>query len=110
MVRSLVPYCRVRVAAGVLTAVGWAMAPALQAQPHLRCELEASHEVIRLDVRLVTDPYPVAAVPVGRSFRFKAVLLADGDGSAAAPLGVQRVYSHRTGSELRYTCAWEVQP
>lgn len=91
-------------------------------------------------MRPVTDPYTVAAVPVGRSFRFKAVALADGDespvaqlytyvytprqyvlvhqatypaplpGGAVAPLGVQRVYSYRTGSELRYTCEWEVQP
>lgn len=127
-------------AAGVLAAGGWGAAPALQAQPLLRCELEASNDVIRLDVRPVTDPYTVPAVPVGRSFRFKAVLWADGDGPAAAqlytyvytprqyvlvhqatypapvpggtaaPLGVQRVYSHRTGSELRYTCEWEVQP
>lgn len=96
--------------------------------------------MVRLDVRPVTDPYTVAAVPVGRSFRFKAVALADGDespvaqlytyvytprqyvlvhqatypaplpGGAVAPLGVQRVYSYRTGSELRYTCEWEVQP
>lgn len=112
----------------------------LQAQPLLRCELEASGEVTHLDVRPVADPYPVAAVPVGRSFRFKAVLLADGDAPAAAqlytyvytprqyvlvhqatypvpapgvpagPQAVQRVYSHRTGSELRYTCAWDTAP
>ncbi|MCX7815129.1 MAG: hypothetical protein N2256_06510 [Tepidimonas ignava] len=137
MVRLLCPGLRALPVVAALTA---GLAWAVPAAPLLRCVLAASGDVIHLEARPVADPYPVAAVPVGRSFRFKAVLLADGaappvaklstyvytprqyvlahqatwvaptPGSPAAPLGEQRVYSPRTGAELRYRCDWEVAP
>lgn len=70
-----------------LAAGAWAGVPTtLHAQPLLRCEVDASGELTHIEVRPVADPYPVPAVPVGRSFRFKAVLLVDGDAPAAAQL------------------------
>jgi hypothetical protein len=100
---------------------------------HLQCELQASNERHTLRFLPTSDPYRAAATPIGRSFRFKAVLEAEAGqatsvrlyayaysprqyvllhmatydhptASRASLTGQQRVYSPRTGSELLYQC------
>jgi len=99
----------------------------------LQCELQASNEQHTLTFHPTSDPYRAAATPIGRSFRFKAVLEAQGEQATSVRLyayaysprqyvllhsasydhpspsrssltGQQRVYSPRTGSELLYHC------
>lgn len=118
------------IVAALLPLVGQAApAPAL----HLQCELQASNEQHTLTFHPTSDPYRAAATPIGRSFRFKAVLEAQGEQATSVRLyayaysprqyvllhlatydhptpsrtsltGQQRVYSPRTGSELLYHC------
>jgi hypothetical protein len=45
------------------------------ASPRLRCELLRGGETRVLEFAPVTDPYSVKAVDIGRSFRFKAVVI-----------------------------------
>lgn len=56
--------------AALLTAPAWAKA-------ELRCRFEVNSETHHTVHGVASDPYTVAALPVGNRFRFKAILLGD---------------------------------
>jgi hypothetical protein len=64
---------------------------AAQASAQLLCTFEVNSETHHTVHRLATDPYTVAAVPIGNRFRFKAIVLGaapnpePGTGTAQAP-------------------------
>ena len=67
-----------------LAALWLALLPcAAQASAQLQCTFEVNSEIHHTVHGLATDPYTVAAVPIGNRFRFKAIVL--GAAQAAAP-------------------------
>jgi hypothetical protein len=58
---------------------------AAQASAQLQCTFEVNSEIHHTVHRLATDPYTVAAVPIGNRFRFKAIVLAATPTSAPNP-------------------------
>lgn len=62
----------------VLTLVGSILFPAgVSAEPRLRCQVIQGGEVRTLEFVPVKDPYNVEAIDIGRSFRFKVVVIGD---------------------------------
>ncbi len=62
----------------VLTLVGSILLPAgVSAEPRLRCQVIQGGEVRTLEFVPVKDPYNVEAIDIGRSFRFKVVVIGD---------------------------------
>ncbi len=60
-----------------LAALWLALLPcAAQASAQLQCTFEVNSETHHTVHGVATDPYTVAAVPIGNRFRFKAILLA----------------------------------
>ena len=80
-----------------LAALSLALLPcAAQASAQLQCTFEVNSEIHHTVHQLATDPYTVAAVPIGNRFRFKAIVLAaapDTASSAApsAPTAIESV-------------------
>ena len=80
-----------------LSALSLALLPcAAQASAQLQCTFEVNSEIHHTVHGLATDPYTVAAVPIGNRFRFKAIVLAaapDTASSAApsAPTAIESV-------------------
>ena len=80
-----------------LAALSLALLPcAAQASAQLQCTFEVNSEIHHTVHGLATDPYTVAAVPIGNRFRFKAIVLAaapDTASSAApsAPTAIESV-------------------
>jgi hypothetical protein len=71
-----------------LAALSLALLPcAAQASAQLQCTFEVNSEIHHTVHQLATDPYTVAAVPIGNRFRFKAIVLAAAPytASSAAP-------------------------
>lgn len=75
-----------------LAALSLALLPcAAQASAQLQCTFEVNSEIHHTVHQLATDPYTVAAVPIGNRFRFKAIVLsaaqdaAQGAAPSAAP-------------------------
>ena len=60
---------------------------AAQADAQLQCSFEVNSETHQTVHATATDPYTVAAVPIGNRFRFKAIVLAAAQdkASSAAP-------------------------
>jgi len=56
------------------------------ASAQLQCTFEVNSEIHHTMHRLATDPYTVAAVPIGNRFRFKAIVLAAAQNNAADAL------------------------
>ena len=67
------------------TAALWlALLPCVaQASAQLQCTFEVNSETHHTVHGLATDPYTVAAVPIGNRFRFKAIVLAAAHAEAA---------------------------
>ena len=68
--------------------LGLALSPsAVLASPQLQCTFEVNSETHHTVHATATDPYTVAAVPIGNRFRFKAIVLAAAQemASSAAP-------------------------
>ena len=57
---------------------------AAQASAQLQCTFEVNSETHQTVHNVATDPYTVAAVPIGNRFRFKAIVLAAAQGAPAA--------------------------
>ncbi len=80
-----------------LAALSLALLPcAAQASAQLQCTFEVNSEIHHTVHKLATDPYTVAAVPIGNRFRFKAIVLSavqDAAPSAApsAPTAIESV-------------------
>lgn len=80
-----------------LAALSLALLPcAAQANAQLQCTFEVNSETHHTVHGVATDPYTVAAVPIGNRFRFKAIVLAaapDTASSAApsAPTAIESV-------------------
>ena len=80
-----------------LAALSLALLPcAAQASAQLQCTFEVNSEIHHSVHGVATDPYTVAAVPIGNRFRFKAIVLAaapDTASSAApsAPAAIESV-------------------
>jgi len=53
---------------------------AAQASAQLQCTFDVNSETHHTVHGLATDPYTVAAVPIGTRFRFKAIVLGDEQG------------------------------
>ena len=72
-----------------IAALGLALLPiAAQASAQLQCTFDVNSETHHTVHGVATDPYTVAAVPIGNRFRFKAIVLAaapDTASSAAQP-------------------------
>lgn len=49
------------------------------AKPQLQCTFEVNSEVHHRVFALASDPYAVEGVPVGNRFRFKAIVLGEGE-------------------------------
>ena len=49
------------------------------AKPQLQCTFEVNSEVHHRVFALASDPYAVEGVPIGNRFRFKAIVLGEGD-------------------------------
>jgi hypothetical protein len=58
---------------------------AAQASAQLQCTFEVNSEIHHTVHRLATDPYTVAAVPIGNRFRFKAIVLGAAPDPAPKP-------------------------
>jgi len=56
---------------------------AAHASVQLQCSFEVNSETYRTVHATASDPYTVAAVPIGNRFRFKAVVLAAAQGKVA---------------------------
>ncbi len=52
------------------------------ATPLLRCDVAYAGTTHTFEARPVSDPYPVASVDIGGRFRFKAVMVGQGDAVA----------------------------
>lgn len=80
-----------------LAALSLALLPCVaQASAQLQCTFDVNSETHHTVHKLATDPYTVAAVPIGNRFRFKAIVLAaaqdDASGAAqAAPAAIESV-------------------
>lgn len=62
----------------LLMLVGSILFPAgVSAEPRLRCQVIQGGNVRALEFAPVKDPYNVEAIDIGRSFRFKAVVIGD---------------------------------
>ena len=75
-----------------LAALSLALLPcAAQASAQLQCTFEVNSEIHHTVHQLATDPYTVAAVPIGNRFRFKAIVLSVAQDAAqvAAPSAAQ---------------------
>lgn len=73
----LSPFC--------LAALWLALLPcAAQASAQLRCTFDVNSETHHTVHGLASDPYTVAAVPIGNRFRFKAIVLAAAPDTAPA--------------------------
>jgi hypothetical protein len=60
--------------------VCWAMGcTSAWSQVQLQCEIEVNGEVHRHAFSMVSDPYSAGSVDIGERFRFKAVVLGEGD-------------------------------
>jgi len=56
-----------------------ALLPASHATPLLRCEVTYAGSTQVVEARVVDDPYPVPSVDVSGRFRFKAVMVGQGE-------------------------------
>jgi len=69
------------------------------ASAQLQCTFDVNSETHHTVHDLASDPYTVAAVPVGNRFRFKAIVLpaavSDGAGSAIASVNMYVYYNTR---------------
>ena len=75
-----------------LAALSLALLPcAAQASAQLQCTFEVNSEIHHTVHQLATNPYTVAAVPIGNRFRFKAIVLSAAQDAAqgAAPSAAQ---------------------
>lgn len=73
----LPPFC--------LAALWLALLPCTaQASAQLQCTFDVNSETHHTVHSLATDPYTVAAVPIGNRFRFKAIVLAAAQDSASS--------------------------
>jgi hypothetical protein len=121
-----------RLALAVLLAGLAGLAGGAAASAQLRCEITQAGETQSRDFLPTADPYLVRAIDINGHFRFKAVVVGDGQrldyvklytyyegrrqpvllhqatyrAPAAGPLtGTQRLYSPRLERELQYACA-----
>ena len=76
-----------------LAALSLALLPcAAQASAQLQCTFEVNSETHHTVHGVATDPYTVAAVPIGNRFRFKAIVLAAAqDAAQGAPAAIESV-------------------
>ncbi len=75
-----------------IAALGLALLPiAAQASAQLQCTFDVNSETHQTVHKVATDPYTVAAVPLGNRFRFKAIVLSAAQDAAqgAAPSAAQ---------------------
>ena len=63
-----------------------------QAGTELQCTFEVNSETHYRTFNPATDPYTVAAVPVGNRFRVKAIVLAAAPGQADTPIESVNMY------------------
>ena len=63
-----------------------------QAGTELQCTFEVNSETHSIVFRPATDPYTVAAVPVGNRFRVKAIVLAAAPDQAGTPIESVNMY------------------
>ncbi len=66
-------------AALVIGATFASASASVHAAPLLRCEVTYAGSTQTVDTRVVGDPYPVASVDIAGRFRFKAVMVGQGD-------------------------------
>jgi hypothetical protein len=70
----------------------WLGMVSAQAGTELQCTFEVNSETHHIVFRPATDPYTVAAVPVGNRFRVKAIVLAAPSGQADTPIESVNMY------------------
>ena len=84
MHRTVKPRQRLPLPPQCVAALWLAFLPcAALASAQLQCTFEVNSETHRTVHGLATDPYTVAAVPIGSRFRFKAIVLAATQSNAA---------------------------
>ena len=70
----------------------WLGMGSAQAGAELQCTFEVNSETHYRAFGPATDPYTVAAVPVGNRFRVKAIVLAAAPGAAGTPIESVNLY------------------
>ena len=61
------------------TALGLLLTLPAWAKPQLQCIFEVNSEIHQRVFALASDPYAVEGVPIGNRFRFKAIVLGEGE-------------------------------
>ena len=61
------------------TALGLLLTLPAWAKPQLQCIFEVNSEIHHRVFALASDPYTVEGVPIGNRFRFKAIVLGEGE-------------------------------
>lgn len=61
------------------TALALLLPCAAWAKPQLQCTFEVNSEIHHRVFALASDPYAVEGVPIGNRFRFKAIVLGEGE-------------------------------
>jgi hypothetical protein len=61
------------------TALAFLLPCAAWAKPQLQCTFEVNSEIHHRVFALAADPYAVEGVPIGNRFRFKAIVLGEGE-------------------------------
>ena len=87
-----VKHCPRRLFATIAFLLMWLGMVSAQAGTELQCTFEVNSETHYRTFNPATDPYTVAAVPVGNRFRVKAIVLAAAPGQANTPIESVNMY------------------